>query len=104
MSTITGATTPLGARQHALEGHLGESPVRKWFAGIPQRKQPRPPPSSVLSSSVAQIDIRVRPGLMFSIVIWSSLVGISVFGVPSSLVKPSRTVRQCGRSTSRTSQ
>ena len=50
------------------------------------------------------IDIRVRPGPISSIVTSISLVGISVFGEPSSLANPSRNVRECGGSTSWTSQ
>ena len=59
--------------------------------------------ASVLGKMLT-IDIRVRPAPTSSIVTRNSLVGISVFGEPSSLAKPSRTARECGGSTSWTSQ
>ena len=53
---------------------------------------------------VLRIDIRVRPGAISSIITRISPSGISVFGEPSSLAKPSRTEREFGGSTSWTSQ
>ena len=59
--------------------------------------------ASVLGKMLT-IDIRVRPASTSSIVTRISPSGISVFGEPSSLAKPSRTTRECGGSTSWTSQ
>ena len=59
--------------------------------------------ASVLGKML-MIDIRVRPAPISSIVTRISPSGISVFGEPSSLAKPSRTTSECGGSTSWTSQ
>ena len=50
------------------------------------------------------IDMRVRPSPTSSIVTRTSLIGRSVFGVPSALAKPSRKTSRCGASASTTSQ
>ena len=59
--------------------------------------------ASTVGNSLS-IDIRVFPPPISSMVTRTVVIGSSLFGVPSSLAKPSRKTSRCGGWTSSTSQ